>query len=135
MRDLIIGAAYKAEQFKTHLDRMEERACKCGHTPSEVAEELSLGEEARMELFYASARTSKYTATPVENLIPIPIPAPCHPCSSSLTCPDLEEIVEEPRDTICDNLDALLREVDAKRVRDIQEGEELVWTPGGELGL
>ena len=29
--------------------------------------------------------------------------------------------MEEPRDVICDNLDALLREVDVKRVRDLQE--------------
>ena len=44
------------------------------------------------------------------------IPAPCHSCSSSMVCPALEEIVEEPRDAICDELDVLLREV-----RDLQE--------------
>ena len=90
-----------------------------------------MGEEARTEPFYVSARASEYTAPPVENLIPIPIPAPYHPCSSSLTCPDLEEIVEEPRDAICDDLDALLREVDAKSVRDLQEesSNSLVCSP------
>ena len=38
-----------------------------------------------------------------------------------MVCPALKEIVEEPRDTICDNLDTLLREVEIERVRDLQE--------------
>ena len=38
-RGLIVGAAHKAEQFKTRLDRMEDNICKCRHTPSEVGEE------------------------------------------------------------------------------------------------
>ena len=116
-RDLIVGAAHKAELSKTHLDRMEDRACKCGHTPSKVVEELSSKEGGRTELSYASSRASEYIAPPVKNSIPIPIPTPCHPCRLSVTCPALEEIVEEPRDAICDNLDVLLREVEVEGVR------------------
>ena len=122
LKDLIISVGHKAEIFKAWLDRMEERACKCGHTPLEVAGKLSSEEDARTELSYASTRASEYIAPPVENPIPIPIPAPCHPCSLFMVCPALEEIVEEPRDAICDNLDTLLREVDVERVRDLQEG-------------
>ena len=36
-------------------------------------------------------------------------------------CAALEEIIEEPRDTIFDDLDALLREANVERVRDFQE--------------
>ena len=50
-RGLIVGAAHKAELFKTRLDRMEDNICKCGCTPSEVGEEfVSSEEEARTEL-------------------------------------------------------------------------------------
>ena len=56
-----------------------------------------------------------------ENLIPLPVPAPCHPCSSSMVCPALEEMVEEPREAICNELDDLLRESKVERVRDLQE--------------
>ena len=119
LKGLIISAGH--EVFKTQLDQMEERACKCGHTPSEVAEELSLKEDARSELSYASTKESEYTAPLVENLIPISIPAPCHPCSSSIVCPALEEIVEEPREAVCDELDILLREAEVERVRDPKE--------------
>ena len=121
VRGLIVGAAHKAEQFKTCLDRMEERACKCGHTPSEVGEELSSEEVTRIELSYAFGRASKYITPPVENPIPIPIPAPCHPCGPSMVCPALEEIVGEPRDAISEDLDVFLREADVERVRDLQE--------------
>ena len=116
MKGLIIGAGAGHE-----LDQMKERACKPGHTPSNVAEELFSEEDARTKLSYASARASAYVAPPVENPIPIPISAPCHPCSSSMVCPALKEIVEEPRDTICEDLDARLREADVKRARDLQE--------------
>ena len=70
-----------------------------GQTPSEV------GEDARTELSYASARGSKYVAPPIENLTPIPIPAPC--ClGSSTALPALEEITQKPTGAICDDLDA-----------------------------
>ena len=58
---------------------MGERACKCGHTPSEV-EEAFLSESVGLELSYASAKENEYMAPLVRNLIPIPIPAPCHLC-------------------------------------------------------
>ena len=100
---------------------MEERTCKCGHTISEVAEELSSEEDARTELSYASARASKHVAPPVENPIPIPIHSPYHLCSLYRVCLALEEIVKELRDAICDNVEALLREAEVERVRDLQE--------------
>ena len=89
----------------------------------EVGEEfVSLEEEARTELSYASTRGSKYVAPPVENPIPLPVPPPCHPCGSSPVAPTLEEIVEEPARAICEDLDALLKEADEERVHDLQEG-------------
>ena len=69
LKGLIIGAGHEANIFKTWLDQMKEKACKCEHTPSEVAEELSLEEDTRTKLSYASARASKYVAPPVENPI------------------------------------------------------------------
>ena len=39
-----------------------------------------------------------------------------------MVCPALEEIVEELRELIVEDLDALLREVDEGRARDLQEG-------------
>ena len=121
LRGYVLGAAHESEVFIHQLNQMEERLCKCGQTPSEVGEELSSEEDTRMKLSYASARGSKYIAPPVENPIPIPVPAPCLPCGLTRTCPALEEIVEEPRDTICDDLDALLREANVERARDLQE--------------
>ena len=108
-------------------DRMEDNICKCGCTPSEVGEEfVSLEEEARTELSYASARGSEYITPLVENPIPIPIPAPC--CPGSVTVlPCLEEITEEPTGAICDDLEALLGDVDEGRVRDLQEGFLSLW--------
>ena len=129
-RDLIIGAAHEVELFKTRLDRMEDNVCKCEHTLSEVGEDVSLEEEARTELSYASAKGSKYITPWVENPIPIPVPSPCQPCCSTMTCPVLEEIVEELRDAICDNLETLLREAEVERVRDLQkESSTLVVCP------
>ena len=118
----IIGAGHDAKILKDRLDCMEENLCQCSNTPSEVGEEfVSSDDEARTELSYASARGSEYIAPPVENPIPIPVPVPCHPCGSSFTAPVLEEIVEEPAGAICKDLDALLREADVERVRDLQE--------------
>ena len=76
LRGFIIGAGHEAEIFKSWLDQMEEKACRCGHTPSEVGEELSSEEDVRTELSYASARASEYIAPPVENPTAIPVPAP-----------------------------------------------------------
>ena len=119
---LVIGAAHEAKIFKSCLDWMKDNICKCGCTLSEVGEEfVSSEEEARMELSYASDGRSEHIAPPVENPIPIPVPATC--CLGSVTAlPPFEEITEEPTGAICENLDALLREVDKGRVRDLQEG-------------
>ena len=88
----------------------------------EVGEEfVSSEEDAKTELCYASARGSEYVAPPLENPIPIPIPAPCHPCGSLTALPALEKITEEPT-FIYDNLEGLLREADEGRARDLQEG-------------
>ena len=118
----VLGVAHEAEIFKSCLDRMENNTCKCGCTPSEVGEEfVSSEDEARTEPSYASARGSKYIGPPVEKLISIPIPAPC--CLGSATAPpSLEEITKEPTGAICEDLNALLREADEERARDLQEG-------------
>ena len=71
---------------------------------SEVGEEfVSSEEEARMELSYASARGSEYIAPPLENPIPISVPAPCHPYGLLTALPALEEITEEPT-FICEDV-------------------------------
>ena len=114
---------------------MEGKACKCGHTSLEVGEDLSSEEDVRTELSYASARVSEYIAPPVENPIPIPVPAPCHSCGLSMVVPALEEIAEEPSGAICDDLDTLLREADAERVRDLQEeSSNLMICPSPQVG-
>ena len=101
---------------------MEGNICRCGCTPLEVGEEfVSSEDKARTELSYAFFRGSDNIAPLVENPIPIPVPAPCHPCGLSFTAPILEEIIEEPARAICKELDALLREADVERVRDLQE--------------
>ena len=103
---------------------MEDNICKCGCTPSEVGEEfVSSEEEARTELSYASAHGSKYVAPPIENPIPISVPAPASSCclGSGSALPPLEEITEEAT-SICEDLDGLLREVDEGRARDLEEG-------------
>src|ERR1700743_2461086 len=57
LKGFIVGAGHKAQVFKDHLDRMEENACRCGRTPSAVAEEfVSSADEGRTELSYALAR-------------------------------------------------------------------------------
>ena len=122
LKGFIIGAGQDAKIFKDWLDQMEDNICRCRHTPAEVGEVfVSSEEEARTKLSYASTRGSEYLAPLVENPIPILVPAPCHPCGSSLVTPALEEIVEEPAGAICKDLDALLREADVERVRDLQE--------------
>ena len=104
---------------------MEENVCKCGQTPSEVGEEfVSSEDEGRMELSYASVREDEYVTPPIENFLPIPIPAPASSCclgSQATPLPPMEEITEEAT-FICDDLDGLLRGADEERARELQEG-------------
>ena len=123
-KGFIVGAGHEAQVFKNCLDQMEENVCRCGRTPSKVGEEfVSSEDEGKTELSYASVREDEYVAPPVENSIPLPIPAlaPCCLGSHSSTLPALEEITEEPS-FICEDLDGLLREADEVRARDLQEG-------------
>ena len=123
LKGFIIGAGHEAQVFKNHLDRMEENVCRCGWTPSEVGEELvSSEDEGRTELSYASVREVEYVAPPVENSIPLPVPALATCClGPTTTLPPMEEISEEPA-FICEDLDGLLREANEGRARDLQEG-------------
>ena len=123
LKGFIVGAGHEAQVFKNRLDRMEENVFRCGRTPSEVGEEFDSSEdEGRTELSYASVREDKYVAPPVENLIPLPIPAPAPCCQGShTTLPALEEITEEPS-FICEDLNGLLREADEERARELGEG-------------
>ena len=123
LKGFIEGTGHKAQVFKNRLDRMEENVCRCGRTPSEVGKEfVSSEDEGRTELSYASVREDEYVAPPVENSIPLPVPAPASCClGPTTTLPPMEEITEEPT-FICENLDGLLREVDEGRARDLQEG-------------
>ena len=84
---------------------------------------MSSEDEGRTELSYASApREDKYVAPPMENPIPISVPALATCClGSTSTLPPMEEISEEPA-FICEDLDRLLREADEGRARDLQEG-------------
>ena len=124
LKGFIVDAGHEAQVFKNCLDRMEENACRCGRTPSEVGEEfVSSEDEGRTELSYASVREDEYVAPPVENSIPLPIPAPAPCCQGNhnTTLPALEEITEEPS-FICEDLDGLLREADEERARELGEG-------------
>ena len=123
LKGFIVGAGHEAQVFKDRLDRMEENVCRCGRTPSEVGEEfVSSEDEGRMELSYVSVREDKYVAPPVENLIPLPVPAPPSCClGSTTTLPPMEEIAEEPA-FICEDLGGLLREANEERARELQEG-------------
>ena len=61
LKGFIVGAGHEAQVFKNRLDRMEENICRCGRTPSEVGEEfVSLEDEGRTELSYASVREDEY---------------------------------------------------------------------------
>ena len=136
LKGFVIGAGHEAQIFKDCLNRMKENICRCGRTSSEVAEEfVSSEDEGRTELSYALARGSEYTAPPIENPIPLPIPTPASCClSPTTTLPPMEEISEEPA-FICDNLDGLLREADEGRARDLQEGSfQSVLCPSPRLG-
>ena len=123
LKGFIIGAGHEAQVFKDCLNRMEENVCSCGRTPSEVGEEfISSENEGRTELSYASVREDEYVAPPVENSIPLPVPAPATCClGPSITLPPIEEITEEPA-FICEDLDGLRREADEERARELQEG-------------
>ena len=123
LKGFIVGTGHEAQVFKNRLDRMEENVCRCGRTPSEVGEEfVSSEDEGRTELSYASVREDEYVAPPVENSIPLPIPAPALCCHGShTTLPPMEEITEEPA-FICGDLDGLLREADEGKARNLQEG-------------
>ena len=123
LKGFIVGAGHEAQIFKNCLDRMEENICRCGQTPPEVGEEfVSSEDEGRTELSYASVREDKYIAPPVENSIPLPVPAPATCClGPTTTLPPMEEIAKEPA-FICEDLDGLLREADEGRARELQEG-------------
>ena len=123
LKGFIVGAGHEAQVFKNRLDRMEENICRCGRTPSEVGVEfVSSEDEGRTELSYASAPGEEYVAPPIENPIPIPVPALATCClDSTTTLPPMEEISEEPA-FICEDLDSLMREADEGRARDLQEG-------------
>ena len=123
LKGFIVGAGHEAQVFKNRLDRMEENVCRCGRTPSEVGEEfVSSEDKGRTELSYASVREDEYVTPPVENSIPLPIPALAPCClGSHTTLLPMEEIIEELA-FICEDLNGLLREVDEGRVRDLQEG-------------
>ena len=122
LKGFVVGAGHEAQIFKDCLDRMEENVCKCGRTPSEVGEEfVSSEDEGSTELSYASVREDKYVAPPVENSIPLPVPALATCClGPTTTLLLMEEIAEEPA-FICKDLDGLLTEADEGRARDLQE--------------
>ena len=123
LKGFIVGAGHEAQVFENHLDKMEENICRCRWTPSEVEEEfVSSEDEGRTELSYASVREDEYVASPVENAIPLLVPALATCClGPTTTLPLMEEISEEPA-FICEDLDGLLREADEGRARDLQEG-------------
>ena len=84
---------------------------------------MSSEDEGGTELSYASAPGEEYVAPPIENSLPIPIPAPASSCclgSVAALLPPMEEITEEAT-FICDDLDGLLREADEERARELQE--------------
>ena len=138
LKGFIVGAGHQAQVFQNRLNRIEENVCRCGRTPSEVGEEfVSSEDEGRMELSYASVQEDEYVAPPLENSLPIPIPAPASSCclgSVAAPLPPMEEITEEAT-VICDDLDGLLREADEERARDLQEGSsQSVAHPPPRLG-
>ena len=136
LKGFIIGAEHEAQVFKDRLDRIEENVCRCGWTPSEVGEEfVSSEDEGKTELSYASAAGEEYVTPPLDNPIPLLIPAPASCClGPTTTLPPMEEISEEPA-FICEDLDCLLREADEKRARELGEGSSnLVVRPPPRVG-
>ena len=125
LKGFIVGAGHEAQDFKDCLNRMEENICRCGRTPSEVGEEfVSSEDKGRTKLSYASACGEEYVTSPIENSLPIPIPAPVSSCclgSVAASLSPMEEITEEAT-FICKDLDGLLREADEERARELQEG-------------
>ena len=125
LKGFVVGAGHEAQIFKDRLDRVAENVCRCGRTPSEVGEEfVSSEDEGRTELSYTSVREDEYVAPPVENSMPIPIPALVSSCclgSVAAPLPPVEEITEEAT-FICEDLDGLLREADEEWARELQEG-------------
>ena len=123
LKGFIVGAGHEAQVFKNCLDRMEENVFRCGRTPSEVGEEfVSSEDKGRTKLSYALVREEEYVSPPVENSIPLPVPAPTSCCLGPIiTLPPIEEIGEGPA-FICEDLDCLLREANEGRARDLQEG-------------
>ena len=123
LKGFVVGAGHEAQIFKDCLNKMAENVYRCGRTLSEVGEEfVSSEDEGRTELSYASVREDEYVTPPVENTIPLPVPAPPSCClGSTTTLPPMEEIAEEPA-FICKDLDGLLQEADEERARELQEG-------------
>ena len=123
LKGFVVGAGHEAQIFKNRLDRMEENICKCGRTPSDVGEEfISSEDKGRTELSYVPAAGEEYVAPPVENSIPLPVPALATCClGPTTTLPPMEEITKEPA-FICEDLDGLLRVADEERARELGEG-------------
>src|SRR6202000_2708310 len=123
LKGFVVGAGHEAQIFKDRLNRMAENICRCGRTPSEVGEEfVSSEDEGRTELSYASVWEDEYVIPPVENSIPLPVPAPPSCClDPNTTLPPMEEISKEPS-FICEDLDGLVREADEERARELEEG-------------
>ena len=104
-RGEVVGINHNLKLFEARLESTEEKRYRCGQTPSDV--ELISQEEVHSEFSYVDEnKENKYFAPSEENLVPIPIPAPCCHGNSIATCPTLEEIVEEPREASCKDLDA-----------------------------
>lgn len=91
-------------------------------------EEAFSSADAHSELSYASEdKENKYVAFLVENSVPILVSAPLCQENTSTICPVLEETVENPGEPIAEDLDALLRELDQTRCRDLWEGQKEVF--------
>ena len=121
-RGEIVGVNHDLKLFKARLERAEESRHRCGKTPSDMKNLVSQ-EEAHSELSFTNEyKENECFAPPKEILIPIPVLPPYAQEHSMMIHPPLEEIVEEPREPIAEDLDALLREADEGRTRDLQEG-------------
>ena len=85
-------------------------------------EEAFSSEIACSELSHANEdKENEYLAPSMEDPLLILVPAPQCQGSLSMNCCALEEIVEEPREPIVEDLDILLREADEGRARELQE--------------